>query len=210
MRVHLLKTDGASACGEGSHLEPDIERIDCLNCLHEHGKTQRVLRIVPDHHPESPRGDCDVGIMACWHRRYLLGDEQPSESPGEWRDALPEGSVVLPLWLYDHGGLTMSTGSFGCAWDSGQVGWIAATPERIAEHLGPDVSQAQVEDVLRSEVAIYDSYLQGDVWGFVVEDGNGRELDSCYGFYGDDVAGIAHHLEDDVRHLLEEAWEARI
>ena len=33
----------------------------------------------------NPREECsNLGTMVCWHRRYSLGDEQPSESPDEW------------------------------------------------------------------------------------------------------------------------------
>ena len=32
--------------------------------------------------------------------------------------------AILPLYLYDHSGLTMSTNDFGDRWDSGCVGFI--------------------------------------------------------------------------------------
>lgn len=32
--------------------------------------------------------------------------------------------LMLPLYLYDHSGITMNTTGFSCPWDSGQVGWI--------------------------------------------------------------------------------------
>jgi hypothetical protein len=37
---------------------------------------------------------------------------------------------VLPLYLYDHGNITMSTGSFHDTWDSGRVGFIYMTKEK--------------------------------------------------------------------------------
>ena len=30
-------------------------------------------------------------------------------------------AIVQPLYLYDHGGITMNTTGFSCSWDSGQV-----------------------------------------------------------------------------------------
>jgi hypothetical protein len=37
-----------------------------------------------DENPENPREDQDwLGTMACWHRRYKLGDEQPKCDPEE-------------------------------------------------------------------------------------------------------------------------------
>ena len=42
---------------------------------------------------------------------------------------ISEKYLMLPLYLYDHSGLAMSTESFSgraphAEWDSGQVGWI--------------------------------------------------------------------------------------
>jgi hypothetical protein len=44
--------------------------------------------------------------------------------------------VILPLYLYDHGGITMSIGPFSCPWDSGQVGWIYAPKQKFIEETG--------------------------------------------------------------------------
>jgi len=37
---------------------------------------------------ESPREWDNLGTMVCWHRRYNLGDEQPSSPPQEWMKEL--------------------------------------------------------------------------------------------------------------------------
>jgi hypothetical protein len=49
---------------------------------------------------------------------------------------LDEHYVILPLYLYDHGGITMSTGSFGDPWDSGQVGFIYVSKEKARKEFG--------------------------------------------------------------------------
>ena len=36
----------------------------------------------------------------------------------------------------------------------------------------------EIEKNLRDEVSIYDSYLRGEVYGYIIEDGK-----SCFGFY---------------------------
>ena len=44
-------------------------------------------------------------------------------------------NVVLPLYLYDHSGITMScdlTYPYNDRWDSGQVGWIYASHQRVS------------------------------------------------------------------------------
>ena len=47
-----------------------------------------------------------------------------------------------------------------------------------------------VEKVLRGEVKVYDQYLQGDVYGYVIEDADGEEIDSSWGYYGDDIIDV--------------------
>lgn len=101
-----------------------------------------------------------------------------------------ERNVILPLNLYDHGGISMSVGSFmgrahHAEWDSGQVGWIVATPEVIQKEYG-DLSPESYEKaktLLEGEVQTYDLYLQGQCYGFHLYE-NGEETDSCWGFLG--------------------------
>ena len=116
--------------------------------------------------------------MVCWHRRYHLGDEVTRKyvagrphfgTPDEFREWLetPEGkgAVVLPLYLYDHSGITMSTGPFSCPWDSGQVGWIYATRQEIRDEYGAKritkKLRAKAVEVLQGEVKTYDEFLTG-------------------------------------------------
>ena len=93
-----------------------------------------------------------------------------------------EGMVILPLYLYDHSGITMNTTGFSCPWDSGQVGWIYADKEMIEREYGkitPEILE-KVRQVLESEVKEYDYYLTGQCYGFQLfkED---VEVDSCWG-----------------------------
>jgi hypothetical protein len=173
------------------------------------------LKIATDDTAQDPREAHDhLGRMVCWHRRHKLGDEQPREEPDTYRAQLPEGSIVIDLYLYDHSGLRMRTSAFDCRWDSGLVGFIYATPEVIAKEFGAydtmtDDLRDKVVTVLESEVVTYDAFLSGNVWGFVLENADGDTLDSCWGFYGDDKDGIACHLPEDAKELLEDAWRTR-
>jgi len=166
---------------------------------------------------ESPRdADCNLGVMVCFHTNYTLGDE--SDISSSWFDGWAdmedhlwraetdehetlgsgEGAVcVLPLFLYDHSGLAMSTGKHPCRWDSGQVGFIYTTAARIKEFLdGEDASREAVEKHLQNEVKVYDQYLSGDIWGYEIyktvtcDQGHEHDevLDSCWGFYGHETA----------------------
>lgn len=99
-------------------------------------------------------------------------------------------NVILPLNLYDHSGISMSVTSFlgrahHAEWDSGQVGWILATPKDIQKEYGdlsPE-SYAKAKSLLEGEVKTYDLYLQGQCYGFRLYE-NGEERDSCWGFLG--------------------------
>lgn len=153
-----------------------------------------ALRIVSDDYPDDPRASWDhFGKMVCWHRRYTLGDAHNWPDPGAFEADMKGARMIrLPLFLYDHSGLTMNTGGFSCPWDSGQVGWIYATREAVlaeyrVKRLTKAVREAALE-LFRAEVSEYDSFLRGDVWTVRVEDRDGDLLDACGGFIGGDYA----------------------
>ena len=171
------------------------------------------LIIKHDSDPTSPReNEGNVGTMVCWHRRYTLGDIQPTERPEDWfKENFPpedlEGGMCLPLYLLDHSGITISTENFNDKWDSGQVGWIVAKPEKVKEAFG-DNSPESVQKARKNlieEVRIYDQFLRGACWGYEFGD------DSCWGFFGDNLeeTGIAMYLPEEAHDQLNEAWENR-
>lgn len=146
-----------------------------------------TVRVVHDPDCESPREWDNLAHLVCYHRRYELGDEQRSspETEEELRERVGEILALLPLYLYDHSGLSISTGAFSCPWDSGQVGWAYITPES-AKRMGCEgLALASLEKMIQQDVSTYDDYLTGRCYGFVVETEDGEELDSCWGFVGD-------------------------
>lgn len=183
------------------------------------------LRIVIDPEPSNPRTDFDnLATMACWHRRYRLGD---ADGPARLRDAVRASGarrsrrsdhledpatlaqalagcqdiVWLPLYLYDHSGITMSTACsypFNDRWDAGQVGFVFMTRGPILATLASPSARcltralrAAAAALMRSEVETYDRYLTGNVFGYVVERETGEHLDSCWGYFGE-----THCLEE--------------
>lgn len=141
-----------------------------------------------DEDATSPRENDNLCTMVCKHRRYALGDKGAAEPP---EDAL----AVLPLYLYDHSGLSISTGAFADRFDSGLLGFAYVTKAR-AETMGcvgtytyegvtKTWDREAYEDTIRGEVANYDDYLRGNNYGYVVETPEGEHLDSCWGFTGD-------------------------
>ena len=96
-------------------------------------------------------------------------------------------TVILPIYMYSHGGETINTTGFSCHWDSGQVGWIFATTEDICKVYGckrvnPAIRN-KVKDLLIGEIEIYDQYIRGEVYSYRLFDKDGNEIDSCWGFY---------------------------
>lgn len=161
--------------------------------------------IMYDEDPESPREWDQIGQMVCFHSKYDLGDkhEYKQKDYNSWEEVLEAikaewGDIVyLPLYLYDHSGITMSTTPFACKWDSGQVGWVFTVKgfENMEDKL--------LLELLKSEVAEYDTYLRGEVYGFMVYNKDGGVEDSCFGFYCD-IDEVIREIESDIDYLTKE------
>ena len=163
-----------------------------------------TLRIHTDDMAESPFESCDtLGTIYHWHKRYNLGVEVAS------MDEVPKG-IRLPVYLYDHSGITIRTGSFGDPWDSGQVGYIVVEHDKACKEYGckkvtPTIRE-KILKVLNCEVETFARYLEGQVYGFTLEGpaeepcphcghvGESEDLDSCWGFIG--------HLDEVVEDML--------
>jgi hypothetical protein len=185
-------------------------------------KKEIRVRIEQDDFMSNPREEWDnFGKMVCWHGRYSLGDEH-NFSAEEFKEYIlsRKDVIALPLYLYDHSGITMSTSQshpFDCPWDAGQVGWIYCTYEDIRkEYSKKRISRElkeRVVNLLVSEVNCYDHFLTGDVWGFIIEekevcsecgDEDWEHIDSCWGFYGDiKESGILEHIPNEYHKLIE-------
>jgi hypothetical protein len=157
------------------------------------------VRTFIDESPESPREWDNMGTMVCFHGRYNLGDKTDyrSEDYSSWED-LKKGIIenegecfILPLYLYDHSGITISTSPFSCNWDSGQVGFIFVS-KHVVKNYGVD--ETKVEEYLKGEVGTYDTYLRGEVYGFevvkVTKCNLGHEheevIETHWGYYDED------------------------
>lgn len=185
-----------------------------------------ILKIVQDDDVSSPREDFEnPDTMLCWHRRYNLGDKHSYSEPREWLEEtvsrmsdftledveememndlmkiVEQDYTILPLYLYDHSGITMNTTGFSCGWDSGQVGFIFISHED-AEKEG--ISNA--EEFLKGQVESYDMYLRGEVYGFqLIEKEFDDVIDSCWGFYGLDYIceEVKSHIDNKHSELAE-------
>jgi hypothetical protein len=167
-----------------------------------------VVSVQYDEHADNPRHwGSALGNMVCWHSKYNLGDKHDFQEPQDF-DLTTDNNVMLPLYLYDHSGITMSTSTFGCRWDSGQVGWYHVSHADIEKEYGAfnDETIKKAEERLIDEVKLYDLYLTGEVFGYTIQrkvyDAETNEMklqheDSCWGFYGShDKSGIIDAISD--------------
>lgn len=146
------------------------------------------IELHQDEMNDSPRDWDNLGTMVCFNKRYTLGDQHTFSDPEELQKFLNRGDLIfMPLYLYDHGGITMRTRPFDSRWDSGQVGFIYCLYETIQKEFGlvNQITKAKARKLLTSEVEVYDDYLTGNVFGYKVINANGEEVDSCWGYYGD-------------------------
>lgn len=136
------------------------------------------IKIEYDTNTESPREWDNDSKMILFHGRYNLGDNHnfSVESFNEWFEENKENLVYLPVYGYDHGGLTISTSPFSCSWDSGQLGYIYMTKEAAKNYENPILA-------LESEVKIYDLWIRGECYYYVIFDEE-EVLDSCGGYIG--------------------------
>lgn len=176
------------------------------------GPGRLYAHMYEDESPESPRDwDCLGRIATVRLRRHRLHDTDEAYLPedlGSWdkvetylrveRDA----AVILPVFLYEHSGTAISTGSFigraqHAAWDSGQVGFIYATRARIlAEYKAKKMTKevlALAKKCLETEIETFNQYIQGDVYFYqVIKETKCDKcghiepecVDSCGGLFG--------------------------
>jgi len=181
---------GKMICAHTRYNLGDIQADSKLNCLQQIADDLGITEIIED--------------LEMYEEIY-----NDQEQLQDWINSR-EDFVMLPLYLYDHSGITMSTSSFSCRWDSGQVGYIYCPTNTILKEYGNTnlSTLTKVEDILEDEVKTYDQYLTGDVYGFKLykkeKCSSGHEhlefIDSCHGFYGDDFKqnGIFGHIDSEL------------
>ncbi len=212
----------------------NLEELKDLNIDYD-GETTfgaYTINVQRDDMVESPREWDNLGTMTYWHRNYILGDVDGSKIHGEFSsqsnfwielagiedegqeldmekvmELAHQRHVILPLYLYDHSGITMSTSSFSCQWDSGQVGFIHMSLEKIRNEFSckriSKKMREKIEGYLTNEVKSFDDYITGNCYGFSItrEDPDGEEvdIDSCYGYLGDPEEYMFSEIKSNIK-----------
>lgn len=157
--------------------------------------------------------ELNVPCLACEGDGYMrnedtcercMGAGEYEVEPDEWARIEHAARVVLPVYCYEHGGITISCGAFSCPWDSGQVGIIFCTPNSLRAAGLKGASDERIIETLKAEVEVQAWYLEGRVyaWEIVSVDAEGEpdgEVDESCGGY------LAEHVEEAVADARSEA-----
>jgi hypothetical protein len=183
-------------------------------CYQHKGFTIRIER---EENPQNPREEWDnVTNMICFHRRYILGDKNHNYNVDDYanweqlKDAIIKQEDVvqiLPIYMYGHSGITIKTTPFNCPWDSGQIGFIWITRKSVLENFGwkrlTKKRIIELENTLIQDVAIYDAYLTGDVYGYVIVGPDEKPTEhSCWGIYGDSEIKEDGCVVNEARYII--------
>ena len=161
--------------------------------------------LVVDEHSYNPRGDDNITRIVTWHRKYLIGDEGPGETPTKFianllceyhpeiagmdeRDLketspkallekYPYPGYLQPLYIYDHGGYVLSMQPFSCPWDSGWLGFIYITP-KMAKEYRVEIEE-RATDIMIAELKMAEAWGNGYVYAVRIEDD--YETIECFG-----------------------------
>jgi len=126
------------------------------------------------------------------------------------KELADRNNIILPVYLYDHSGITIScshTYPYNDRWDAGQVGWIYASYDDIEKTYGvvnaDNIKTA--EQVLVDEISTYDDYICGNAYGYIIEK-DGVEVASCWGYLGDlreMIAEMKSSVDKEYQHLFD-------
>lgn len=123
--------------------------------------------------------------------------------------SLTEGAYALAFDFYEHGPqCSLSSTSDD---DNSVAGFILTTPDRIKQLCGEDEKYLEpewVEKALNQELRVWRQYVEGDVYGYVIETDAPILGDSCWGFYGFDYC--VEEAKEAAEYLAEEIAKSQL
>jgi len=168
----------------------------------------RIISVYPDYDAENPRKMFEpLGTLVEWHRTYDFGDQKaPRNLDSEWEVleffGVDDDDAFLPVYIYQHGNMTISTTPFNDRWDSGQVGWIFVKEDRYKKF---GYSREDAEETLKEEIKELDTYVRGEYYYVRVTE---LSTCSCCGCTSEEfVDGYGGMTAEDVKAFIQEAKE---
>lgn len=166
-----------------------------------------VAEIINDEDCYNPRKDySSLGTLIAFHSRYDLSDNDNWDKEELISYVEQDDVLALPVYMYEHSQISLSTNAFSCKWDSGQIGYIFVSYEDIIKEYGNlDIETAT--KVLEYEIKEYSLYLNGECYGYIIYARDKYDtllldsqdhLESCFGFIGRD------YVEEEAKYILKD------
>lgn len=138
-----------------------------------------TIDIYYDEYIYSPRETNNLGTMLCFHKSLHLPKECSffkTDDYNNWdelKDAITKKMnvpVILPIYFYNHSGVSISTTKFTSKWDSSQIGFIFVVKKDVDKWFEweeiTEEKRNKLKDILLEEVEMYNKYLSGNVYRF--------------------------------------------
>jgi hypothetical protein len=162
---------------------------------------------------ENPIEYFDHVSIACFHNCYDLGNRQNETIEDIEQEIKNEQALFLPIYMYDHSGITINTTGFSCPWDSGQIGYVFITRTQILKEYESKILTKKIKqkvyESLQNIIKTYSAYLEGNVFYYLVKDCENNFLDSCGGYIDDYYFAISeakdsidYHIEQKIKNHL--------
>ncbi len=170
----------------------NVAKLYCLNGeyefdQHNYGSMADLLMdLCIDYIPELYEKLDEEGVIYHDGSHYYFYNREIRERVEE---ALEEYVLIYPISCYSHSGTTIWLGSPMHDWDSGILGVAIQTKDDTIKECGGATPENWKEVALQNmedEVKLLDTCMQGEVYGYEIEDEDGMVTDSCWGYYGDD------------------------
>lgn len=127
----------------------------------------------PDRHPEFERIIKETGDEATDQADHMERIKKEIEEQGE------KILAIYPVGKYEHSGVCYYLGTRH-GFDYSNNGFYIVT-KKSAEIIG--AKKKDFEDIIRAEIKTFNSYMNGEVYGYTLYDEAGELIDSCGGFY---------------------------
>jgi hypothetical protein len=149
------------------------------------------IKIYNDTDPKQPENENDDAFLVYGHRDFTVlrdGFNARDVFEGVERKKTYKGYWVFKVYAYIHGGVALSVGSHNfpdARWDVSMNGFALVKRQKgyYIEEKALILAKSIVEE--------WNQYLSDDVYGYKIfnlglDGKKGDEVDSCWGFYGED------------------------
>lgn len=157
-----------------------------METIHEEKLNGLTIKIFQDMNSQSPDdwGDDDLFLAGFDTRNFFVMPKDKKEwSIKDLLDHYLDTHHIFSLEAYIHSGICLSLSGEGNfpdrAFDvSDGIGCVFVSKKYWK-------TKKSAKHTAENHVKTWNDYLSGNVYGYQVEDKDGNEIESCWGFYGD-------------------------